>query len=283
MLTGAEIMLTGAGQVNNKFGRLGREVKMSTEQSQMRTYVEALKEDLRKWEERTHDSRPGDEKWDRIRRAVDRDSRALGEVGKSAWHKIPQTLKREAVEILANGLTTPGVDFRGWFSKSLGNIGSAAFRAIPKLVALLKNKDVLLPIDRAWAAEALGRIGRKATSALPALIEVLEEPDEEDYIPDSNRDDWIEAGFYPEEYEESIQYDGNDALIRENAAEALGRIVRWRDKEGDYVIDLLWKTCFYDEDASVWVQAGYAYWRITGRLEGLSPLGNIFGGKMCDC
>ncbi len=59
-------------------------------------------------------------------------------------------------------------------ANTLGKMGPAAKKAVPKLVAAMKDPE---PLVREHAAEALGEIGPDAKDAIPALTQALKDSD----------------------------------------------------------------------------------------------------------
>lgn len=99
----------------------------------------------------------------------DRDAvvRPLSAYRASAVEAVPKL-----IEILQAEQNDMGVRWNA--ARTLGKIGPAAKSAIPTLIAVLKDSEVLL---REHAAEALGDIGPDSAEAVPHLIPLLKDED----------------------------------------------------------------------------------------------------------
>lgn len=87
-----------------------------------------------------------------------------------------------AVPILSQALKNDRAEVRASAAYALGQIGQAAYAAVPNLVMMLRDDssdDV-----RAIAAYTLGRIGSKAEAAVPRLIAIFKNPDEDSVVQD---------------------------------------------------------------------------------------------------
>jgi HEAT repeats len=86
----------------------------------------------------------------------------------------------QAVPALSQALKSDRVEVRASAAYALGQIGQAAYAAVPNLVMVLRDdssNDV-----RAIVAYTLGRIGSKAEAAVPELIVIFENPDEDSVV-----------------------------------------------------------------------------------------------------
>lgn len=95
---------------------------------------------------------------------------ALVRCGALAVPALSQALKNDRAEVPASA------------AYALGQIGQAAYAAVPNLVMILRNDssdDI-----RAIAAYTLGRIGSKAEAAVPRLITIFKNPDEDSVVQD---------------------------------------------------------------------------------------------------
>ena len=87
-----------------------------------------------------------------------------------------------AVPALSQALKNDRAEVRASAAYALGQIGQAAYVAVPNLVMILRDdssNDV-----RAIAAYTLGRIGSKAEAAVPRLITIFKNPDEDSVVHD---------------------------------------------------------------------------------------------------
>jgi len=88
----------------------------------------------------------------------------------------------QAVPVLSQALKSDRAEVRASAAYALGQIGQAAYAAVPNLVMILRNDssdDI-----RAIAAHTLGRIGSKAEAAVPRLIAIFKNPDEDSVVHD---------------------------------------------------------------------------------------------------
>jgi HEAT repeat protein len=84
--------------------------------------------------------------------------------------KVEQALLKQRIQRLISNLSLPDAEDRYIAAQALGNIGSLAKPAIPKLIAKLKDEDKRVRIA---VADAMRKIG-ELKAQVPSLIELLE-------------------------------------------------------------------------------------------------------------